>query len=143
MCLSAAVVVLGIAQVKPAPQTESLIDKVVRLTNVERQRAGVRPLNNNSLLETMAEHQSTDMALLRKMSHMDRQGRDLVQRAELYRYPWMALGENVAQGQRTPEEVVGDWMKSKGHRANILNPDFKEIGVAKTGSYWAQVFGSR
>ncbi|NJR62658.1 MAG: hypothetical protein HC769_29995, partial [Cyanobacteria bacterium CRU_2_1] len=48
--------------------------------------------------------------------------------------------ENVAQGQKTPSEVVRSWMKSPGHRQNILNPNFTEIGVGYSQNYWTQVF---
>lgn len=136
------VLVAMLGQTQPLPK-ESVIDQVVRLTNAEREKAGVRKLDNNSLLETIAEHQAKDMQLMRKLTHADRQGRDVSQRADFYKYPWMAIGENVAQGQRSAKEVVDDWMKSKGHRANILNPDFSEIGVSRVGNYWVQVFGSR
>ena len=136
------VLVAMLGQTQPLPK-ESVIEQVVRLTNAEREKAGVRKLDNNSLLDTIAEHQAKDMQFMRKLTHSDRQGRDVSQRADLYKYPWMAIGENVAQGQRTPNEVVADWMKSKGHRANILNPDFSEIGVSRVGNYWVQVFGSR
>lgn len=136
------VVLLGQGQSQPTPK-ESVIDQVVRLTNIEREKAGVRKLDNNSILESMASFQAKDMALMRKMTHTDRQGRDVSMRADAFKYPWTTIGENVAQGQRSAKEVVDDWMKSKGHRANILNPDFTEIGVARDGSYWCQVFGSR
>jgi len=136
------VVLLGQGQPQPLPK-ESVVDQVVRLTNIEREKAGVRKLDNHSLLEAIAQHQARDMSLMRKLTHSDRQGRDVSQRADLYKYAWTAIGENVAQGQRSAKEVVEDWMTSKGHRANILNPDFSEIGVAREGNYWVQVFGSR
>ena len=61
---------------------------------------------------------------------------------------WNRIGENIAAGQETPESVMAGWMTSPGHRANILNPAFKEIGVGFTrsngqfGIYWVQVFGA-
>jgi len=57
-------------------------------------------------------------------------------------YQWARVGENLAQGSNTPEEVVQRWMDSEGHRANILQADFTEIGLAVTdgGPLWAQVF---
>ena len=64
-----------------------------------------------------------------------------------YRYSYLA--ENVAAGQRSPQSVVDSWMKSSGHRKNILNPKVTEIGVGyssvsrdRYGTYWTQVFGS-
>ena len=55
---------------------------------------------------------------------------------------YKSAGENIAQGQRTPEEVVQAWMNSAGHRANILNSGFTHIGVGyvESGNYWTQEF---
>ena len=68
-------------------------------------------------------------------------------------YKWSRSAENIAAGQKTPEEVVQSWINSPGHRVNLLDPNLKEIGVgyyflaADTGttnynSYWAQEFGT-
>ncbi len=137
-----------LGQLAKAPPKESLEDQVVRLTNVERQKAGVPPLNNNSVLESMATYLAGELVLMGRLVHADRRGRDLVSRAEMVRYPYTSIGENIAQGQRTADEVVKAWMNSKGHRENLLNRDFREIGVgeavhARHGRYWVQVFGSR
>lgn len=142
------VAVLTLTQSAQAPVRESLIDQVVRLTNVERVKAGVRPLNNNSLLESMAAYLASELVIMGQLVHADRQGRDLVSRAGMVRYPYVAIGENIAQGQRTAEEVVKAWMDSRGHRANLLSPDFREIGVGQAvhqrqGRFWVQIFGSR
>jgi uncharacterized protein YkwD len=60
---------------------------------------------------------------------------------------WKSLGENVAKGQRTVDEVISSWMGSPGHCANIMNPDFTEVGMAqyeKEGTvYWTQNFGAK
>ncbi|NJK63738.1 MAG: CAP domain-containing protein [Synechococcaceae cyanobacterium SM2_3_1] len=70
-----------------------------------------------------------------------------VTRATAAGYAWIALGENIAQGQTAPEQVMQSWMASEGHRSNILNPVFEEIGVGdaiapRTGNpYWVQLFG--
>ena len=60
---------------------------------------------------------------------------------------YRCMGENIAAGQRTPKEVVTDWMNSPGHRANILSPDFTKIGVGLVynsnsvyGYFWTQIF---
>jgi uncharacterized protein YkwD len=62
-------------------------------------------------------------------------------------YPWTTYGENIAKGQQTPVQVMDGWMNSPGHRASILNCDFKEIGIgfhdASGGPWWTQVFGAR
>lgn len=55
---------------------------------------------------------------------------------------YKTAGENIAQGQKTPEEVVKAWMNSQGHRENIMNPSFTHIGVGyvESGNYWTQQF---
>jgi uncharacterized protein YkwD len=61
-------------------------------------------------------------------------------------YRWATYGENIAKGQRTPAQVMESWMNSPGHRANILNCSFEEIGIGLHdggGPYWTQVFGAR
>ena len=59
---------------------------------------------------------------------------------KIYRYS--AIAENVAQGQKNPSQVVNAWMKSPGHRKNILSPKYTEIGVGYSNNYWTQVFGN-
>ena len=66
-------------------------------------------------------------------------------------YDWRAIGENIAEGQTSVEEVMDTWMHSPGHRRNILDPDFKELGIGlafgnSAGGWrveWAQAFGTR
>jgi len=55
---------------------------------------------------------------------------------------YKSAGENIAQGQQTPQEVVQAWMNSEGHRKNILSKDFTHIGVGyeQTGKHWTQMF---
>lgn len=53
---------------------------------------------------------------------------------------YITAGENIAMGQRSPEEVMMQWMNSEGHRKNIMNPAFTKIGVGYTNGYWVQEF---
>jgi uncharacterized protein YkwD len=78
------------------------------------------------------------------MSHTGSDGSSPGDRITRAGYTWSAYGENVAYGYATPEQVMNGWMNSPGHRANILNCSFKEIGVglAQPGSYWTQDFGT-
>ncbi|HEY9661942.1 MAG TPA: CAP domain-containing protein, partial [Allocoleopsis sp.] len=55
-------------------------------------------------------------------------------------YRWSSIAENIAHGQQTPEDVVNSWMNSSGHRANLLNPAYQDIGVGFANGYWTQVF---
>jgi uncharacterized protein YkwD len=125
--------------------------KVLELTNKERAKAGLGPLVLADRLCNSAEWKAEDMADRNYFDHADGSGKDFVDRAEQYGYgDWTFLGENIAAGQRTPEEVVAEWMASPGHRKNILKPQFKEIGLGYADDshssykrYWVQEFGTR
>jgi hypothetical protein len=98
------------------------------LTNGERKKAGLPALKINPTLTELARDHSAKMAAADKLAHtLD--SMTYVQRAKKAGYPYLALGENVAWNQQSPAEVVESWMQSPGHRANILNKDFTEIGV--------------
>ena len=89
---------------------------------------------------------SLDMAQKGFLGHTGSNGRGLGERLSKVGYKWSSCGENVGQGFRTPEEAVRLWLKSEVHCKNIMNPDFKEAGVAfaKSGnrrSYWTLILG--
>ncbi|MFD4243966.1 CAP domain-containing protein [Streptomyces sp. NPDC058525] len=118
--------------------------EVVALVNQERAKAGCSALTVNAKLTTAALNHSKDMAAHSNMSHTGSDGSDPGQRITRAGYAWMTYGENVAYGYSTPEQVMTGWMNSPGHRENILNCSFKEIGVglAQPNSYWTQSFGA-
>ncbi len=122
----------------------SIPDALLTLVNAERQRAGVAPLRLNDKLATAAQRHAEDMAATRNLSHQGSDGSTLRSRIEATGYGWTAIGENVAMGQPSPEAVMRSWMNSSGHRRNVLNPNFQELGVgyAEGGGrpYWVQVF---
>jgi uncharacterized protein YkwD len=116
----------------------------VALVNSERGKVGCSPLTLNAKLSKAAQDHSADMASHQNMSHTGSDGSDPGQRITTAGYTWSAYGENVAFGYSTPEAVMAGWMSSPGHKRNILDCDFKEIGVglAQPGSYWTQDFGA-
>ncbi|MEU9416924.1 CAP domain-containing protein [Streptomyces sp. NPDC048272] len=118
--------------------------EVVALVNQERAKAGCSALTVNAKLTTAALNHSKDMAAHSNMSHTGSDGSDPGARITRAGYSWMTYGENVAYGYSTPEQVMNGWMNSPGHRQNILNCAFKEIGVglAEPNSYWTQDFGA-
>lgn len=122
----------------------SIPDALLTLVNAERQRAGVAPLRLNDKLATAAQRHAEDMAATRNLSHQGSDGSTMRSRIDDTDYGWMAIGENVAMGQTSPEAVMRSWMNSPGHRRNILNSNFQELGVgyAEGGGrpYWVQVF---
>ncbi|WCD84366.1 hypothetical protein KPP03845_100688 [Streptomyces xanthophaeus] len=118
--------------------------EVVALVNKERAKAGCSALTVNAKLTAAALNHSKDMAAHSNMSHTGSDGSDPGQRITRAGYSWSTYGENVAYGYSTPEQVMTGWMNSPGHRENILNCSFKEIGVglAQPNSYWTQAFGA-
>ncbi|MET8948421.1 CAP domain-containing protein [Streptomyces sp. NPDC004542] len=118
--------------------------QVIQLVNAERAKAGCSALTPNATLAKAAQAHSADMAAHRNMSHTGSDGSSPGDRITAAGYAWGAYGENVAYGYTTPEQVMAGWMSSPGHRANILNCSYKEIGVglAQPGSYWTQDFGT-
>lgn len=120
--------------------------KVVDLTNQERTKAGLKPLKaDNSTLSKMARAKSQDMADKNYFDHQSPTYGSPFDMMKKYGITYKSAGENIAAGQKTPEEVVNGWMNSPGHRANILNASFTTIGVGYVkggsyGSYWTQEF---
>ncbi|MFC4507827.1 MULTISPECIES: CAP domain-containing protein [Streptomyces] len=119
-------------------------DRVLVLVNAEREKAGCAPLTENAKLTKAAQDHSQDMADHENMSHTGSDGSSMSDRLSRVGYKFRSAGENVAAGYNTPESVMDGWMNSSGHRANILNCGFKEIGIglAQPGYYWTQDFGS-
>ncbi|MER7699656.1 sigma-70 family RNA polymerase sigma factor [Streptomyces sp. NPDC096095] len=121
--------------------------QVTELVNAERAEEGCDPVTVSDQLNTAAQRHSADMAANDYFSHTSQDGRNPGDRIAAAGYRWSTYGENIAKGQRTPAEVMRSWMESPGHRANILNCAFKEIGVGKQdsgdGPVWTQAFGAR
>ncbi|HZH97868.1 MAG TPA: CAP domain-containing protein [Fimbriimonadaceae bacterium] len=142
----------GEAKAPPKPKTEvQLIERVLELTNREREREGLRPLKLQQNLSQAADWLARSMADRSYFDHTDHLGRSAAERAGEFGYlGWVALGENLAAGRREAEEVVSVWMDSAKHRQNILNPSFTEIGIgfahnssSRYARYWVQTFGAR
>ncbi|MFE1952803.1 sigma-70 family RNA polymerase sigma factor [Streptomyces sp. NPDC059524] len=120
--------------------------QVTQLVNTERAKNGCAPVRQNSTLDKAALGHSEDMAARNYFDHTDPDGNDPGDRITAAGYTWSTYGENIARGQQTPAQVMEGWMNSPGHRANILNCAFKEIGVGvhqgSGGPWWTQVFGT-
>ncbi|WP_373428865.1 CAP domain-containing protein [Streptomyces rishiriensis] len=118
--------------------------RIVQLVNAERGKVGCSPVTLNAVLTKAAQAHSADMAAHQNMSHTGSDGSSPGDRITRAGYVWSTYGENVAYGYSTPEQVMAGWMSSPGHKANILNCAFKEIGVglAQSGSYWTQDFAT-
>ncbi|MEI8308357.1 MAG: CAP domain-containing protein [Chloroflexales bacterium] len=134
----------------PVQTTEQrqVADQVLALVNSERAAAGCAALAMNDKLIAAAQGQSRDMAEQNFFSHTnpDPTRATLSQRIDVVGYTWSAIGENIAAGQNTPAAVMASWMNSAGHKDNILNCSYVDIGVGYYvgGSYrfyWTQDFG--
>jgi len=105
--------------------------------------APTTPLMWNNLLELTAQDHSEDMFKKNFFSHTGSDGSTLGVRVGRRGYDWQTCGENIAKGHKTEQDVIAGWINSPGHCKNIMNSNFKEMGVFKSGDYWTQVLGTR
>ncbi len=104
---------------------------VIRLTNVQRQEYNLASLKENTKLDLMAQMKARDMFKNQYFAHDSLSGAGVADLAESAGYDYILIGENLALGNFENDEVlVQAWMDSKGHRENILNSRYEEIGVA-------------
>lgn len=119
--------------------------EVIRLVNIQRVNNGLPKLTANWQLSRIARYKSQDMINKNYFSHISPTYGSPFNMMENFGLKFSAAGENIAMGQQTPSSVVTAWMNSPGHRANILNPSYTQIGVglAKNSNgtcYWTQMF---
>lgn len=116
--------------------------QVVELTNQERAKYGLKPLAIDYELSRVAREKSRDMAVNNYFDHNSPVYGSPFDMMRSYGINYRTAGENIAKGQRSPQEVVNAWMNSPGHRANILSADFTHIGVGyvSQGNHWTQQF---
>ncbi len=123
--------------------TQEMLDAV----NAERAKAKLRPLRLDSTLSQIAGFYACRLVDGGFFQHIDLDDKStVVTRAGDFGYAFLKIGENLAAEQRTVKEVMSAWMNSPGHRANILDPAFTEIGIAvklggEYGIYWVQELG--
>jgi uncharacterized YkwD family protein len=130
-----------VEQSAPSEQAEA----VLKLVNAERAKAGLKALKMSEELRSIANLKSRDMGEKGYFDHNSPTYGSPFQMLQDFGVHYRAAGENIAAGQKTPEEVMNSWMNSSGHRANILNANFDTLGVGiynggKYGIYWTQLF---
>ena len=110
--------------------------------NAERHKAGRAPLALSPELGRVAQAHACDMAQRGYFSHTSQDGRSMPDRTNRAGLPRLcAMGENIARGQRDVPSVMDGWMRSTGHRRNILDRNFTLVGFGRaTGPNWVQVF---
>ncbi len=117
--------------------------KVVELVNKERKSAGLNPVTLNTDATTAAQVRAEESSV--SFSHTRPDGTSFATALKDAGVSYRSCGENIAWGQKTPEQVMEGWMNSAGHRANILNASYTEIGMgfyqnASGVNYWSQLF---
>ena len=133
-------------QILNIPQISNTIlnyeNEVIRLVNEIRSENGLKPLTANWELSRIARYKSEDMSNNRYFSHTSLTYGTPFQMIKAFGLSYRTAGENIAYGYRTPAAVVDGWMNSSGHRANILNASYTQIGVGycANGNYWTQMF---
>lgn len=139
-------------QIKPVtPELEEITQfeqQVLDLTNAEREKRGLSPLQLDEETQKVARSKSEDMRDQQYFAHTSPTYGSPFEMMSEFGITYRTAGENIAAGQTSASEVVEDWMNSEGHRKNILNPDYTHLGVgyAKGGSmqhYWTQMFIGR
>ncbi|GGS16189.1 hypothetical protein GCM10010284_57140 [Streptomyces rubiginosohelvolus] len=117
---------------------------MLALVNQERAKVGCSPLSTSAPLTSLAQNFSEDMAARGFFDHTDPDGDTPWDRAAQAGVQGLAA-ENIARGQADAQAVMEGWMNSEGHRANILNCDYKTIGIGvhegSGGPWWVQNFG--
>jgi uncharacterized YkwD family protein/spore coat assembly protein SafA len=127
----------------PATTTGTYANQVVSLVNKERAKAGLKPLVKDSALSKMALDKAKDMHYNNYFSHTSPTYGSPFDMMKSYGIRFSYAGENIAMGQRTPQEVMNAWMNSQGHRQNILSRNFTTIGVGYFNGKWVQEFIAR
>ena len=132
-----------VLQIPTADATVSSYEKeVVRLVNEIRTKNGLKPLTENWQLSRVARYKAQDMHDKNYFSHTSPTYGSPFTMIKNFGISYRTAGENIAMGYKTPQAVVDGWMNSAGHRANILNAGYTQIGVGyfANGSYWSQMF---
>jgi uncharacterized protein YkwD len=131
----------------PSGGSSTVAAEILRLVNAERSKAGCSALSSESHLDAAAQKHTDLQAEKNTMSHQLPGEASMGDRVTAAGYKWRGLGENVAAGYTSAESVMDGWMNSPGHKANILNCGFEELGVGRAKSssgtlYWTQVFAT-
>lgn len=127
----------------PDQETLSYAEQVVKLVNEERAKEGLPALAMDADITAAANVRAKE--IMQKFSHTRPNGSSFSSVLKEQGVSFRGSGENIAWGQKSPEQVMNGWMNSDGHRANILNPNYKNIGVGyyqdENGvNYWVQLF---
>ncbi|CAM3979269.1 CAP domain-containing protein [Paenibacillus alkaliterrae] len=122
------------------PDMSAFQSQVIDLVNQERAKAGLSAVKSDALLTKVATEKARDMDVNNYFSHTSPTYGSPFDMMRSFGVTYSYAGENIASGQRTPQEVMTAWMNSSGHRANILSKNFTKIGVGYVNGEWVQMF---
>lgn len=152
MAWALAALMLAAQLVAVVPARASDANDVLALVNQQRVAGGLQPLALCPTLTAAAQGHSEDMAANNYFSHISQDGRTPAQRITAAGYTgWTNIGENIAVGQETPQQVFDSWWGSTGHRENMMDPAFRHMGLGtargdyqqyENMKYWTQTFGA-
>jgi uncharacterized YkwD family protein len=123
-----------------AAAQSTFASQVVNLVNQERAKAGLSPLSSDKALAAMALDKAKDMYHNNYFAHTSPNYGSPFDMMKSYGIRFSYAGENIAKGQRSPQEVMNAWMNSPGHRQNIMSPNYTKIGAAYYNGEWVQEF---
>ncbi len=133
-----------------APNDESVLRaQLLSLVNAERAKAHLNPLTTSDALSLIADYHTSRMIDGNFFAHTDPYDRSTASgRAGKFDYPYLKIGENLAAGQETPQQVVTEWLASDAHRKVLLDSDFREAGIGvldggRYGRYWTLMVATR
>lgn len=118
-------------------------EEILKLANIEREKNGLSPLILDKKLCLLSGEKANDMAKNNYFSHNSKVLGTPFEHMKKNGVKYRTAAENIAKGQKTPEEVMNTWKKSPGHRKNILNPKFHKMGINKDElgqDIWVQLF---
>jgi uncharacterized YkwD family protein len=115
-------------------------EQVVQLVNQQRAKAGLKSLTHRADVKNVAQKKAQDMINSNYFSHTSPNYGSPFDMLKTFGISYSYAGENIAKGQKTPQEVMNAWMNSSGHRANILKPQYDAIGVGYYHGAWVQMF---
>jgi uncharacterized protein YkwD len=132
-------------QLAAALTQKSVSQEILKLTNAERAKVGLKPLKLQAQLSQAAQQHAVNMVRTGIFEHVI-QGIGPAARVTATGYRWRAVAENIAYGQTSASRVMQTWIQSPGHKANILGNGYTDLGIglalnASGRPYWVQVFG--
>ncbi len=145
MPLASALAAILLIQTAPTIKLDPILTELVEITNAYRLENKLAPLKLNEKLVIAAQLHSGDQAARNLLSHTGADGSNMQKRADLQKYNWRRLAENVAQGPKTAKEALKSWLSSAVHQKVIVG-NYGDIGVglatAGDGSrYWTLLLG--